>query len=126
MPKTTETQKSTAMDYLAAPRGEGIVKNLMALLGFQAPKGGRLPVGVKYDTLVAMNDVLSAEISAKGLYPNLVEDGRKETNIKEALLKGKRARTNKSRQFFAIKLLKFDITLTPMTNLTADSPIYLA
>ena len=38
---------------------------LMALLGFQAPKGGRLPVGVKYDTLVAMNDVLSAEISAE-------------------------------------------------------------
>ena len=65
MPKTTETQKSTAMDYLAAPRGEGIVKNHMALLGFQAPKGGRLPVGVKYDTLVAMNDVLSAEISTE-------------------------------------------------------------
>ena len=64
MPKTTETQKSTAMDYLAAPRGEGIVKNLMALLGFQAPKGGRLPVGVKYDTLVAMNDVLSAETTS--------------------------------------------------------------
>ena len=61
MPKTTETQKSTAMDYLSAPRNSGIVKNLMSLLGFTASEGGRLPVGVKYDTLVALNDVLSVE-----------------------------------------------------------------
>ena len=44
-PATTETQKGTAMDYLAAPRDSGIVKNLMAMLGFVAATGGRLPAG---------------------------------------------------------------------------------
>ncbi len=60
MPSTSTTQKSTAMDYLAAPRSEGIVKNLMALLGFVAPEKGRLPAGAKLDTLVALVDVLGA------------------------------------------------------------------
>ena len=32
-------------------------------MGFQAPKGGRLPAGVKYDSLVAMRDVFSIEES---------------------------------------------------------------
>jgi hypothetical protein len=58
MPSTTETQKSTAMDYLSAPRNEGLVKNLMTLIGFTAPEGGRLPAGVKYDTIIALNDVV--------------------------------------------------------------------
>ena len=59
MPKTSENQKSTAMDYLSAPRSEGLVVSLLALLGFEAPKGGRLPAGVKYDTIVALHDVFS-------------------------------------------------------------------
>jgi hypothetical protein len=54
MPSTTETQKSTAMDYLSAPRNEGLVKNLMTLIGFTAPEGGRLPAGVKYDTIISI------------------------------------------------------------------------
>ncbi len=54
-------QKSTAMDYLASPRSEGLVVGIMTLLGYTAPKGGRLPAGVKYDTLVALHDVLGAE-----------------------------------------------------------------
>ena len=29
MPASTETQKGTAMDYLAAPRDSGIVKSIM-------------------------------------------------------------------------------------------------
>ena len=63
MPKTTKDQKSTAMDYLSAPRSEGLVVSLLSLLGFEAPKGGRLPAGVKYDAIVAMRDVFSIEES---------------------------------------------------------------
>ena len=52
MVATKKDQKSTAMDYLASPRSEGLVVGIMTLLGYTAPKGGRLPAGVKYDTLV--------------------------------------------------------------------------
>jgi len=61
MPASSKTQKGTAMDYLSAPRDSGIVKNLMASLGYEAPKGGRLPAGVKYDTLVAIDEALTVE-----------------------------------------------------------------
>ena len=54
MPATSKTQKGTAMDYLSAPRDSGIVKSLMASIGYEAPKGGRLPAGVKLDTLIAL------------------------------------------------------------------------
>ena len=63
MPNTTVNQKSTAMDYLSAPRSEGLVVSLLSLLGWEAPKNGRLPAGVKYDTLIAMRDVFSIEES---------------------------------------------------------------
>ena len=61
MPATTEKQKGTAMDYLAAPRDSGIVKNLMVSIGYEAPKGGRLPAGVKLDTLIAINEAFTVE-----------------------------------------------------------------
>jgi len=61
MPATTKTQKGTAMDYLAAPRDSGIVKALMASIGYEAAKGGRLPAGVKYDTLIAISEALTVE-----------------------------------------------------------------
>ena len=51
------------MDYLSAPRSEGLVVSLLSLLGWEAPTNGRLPAGVKYDTLVAMRDVFSIEES---------------------------------------------------------------
>ena len=57
MVATKENQKSTAMDYLSAPRSEGLVVSLLSLLGFTAPENGRLPAGVKYDTIVALHDV---------------------------------------------------------------------
>ena len=63
MVATKKDQKSTAMDYLSAPRSEGLVVALLSLLGFEAPKGGRLPAGLKYDSLVAMSDVFSIEES---------------------------------------------------------------
>tara|TARA_R110002110_G_scaffold271080_1_gene486554 strand:+ start:166 stop:522 length:357 start_codon:yes stop_codon:yes gene_type:complete len=63
MVATKENQKSTAMDYLSAPRSEGLVVSLLSLLGWEAPKNGRLPAGVKYDTLIAMRDVFSIEES---------------------------------------------------------------
>ena len=59
MVATKTDQKSTAMDYLSAPRSEGLVVALLSILGWEAPKGGRLPAGVKYDTLIAMRDVFS-------------------------------------------------------------------
>ena len=61
MPATTEKQKGTAMDYLAAPRDSGIVKSLMASLGYAAPKGGRLPAGVKLDALIALDEAFTVE-----------------------------------------------------------------
>jgi hypothetical protein len=61
MVATKKDQKSTAMDYLASPRSEGLVAGIMTLLGYTAPKGGRLPAGVKYDTLVALKDVLGTD-----------------------------------------------------------------
>ena len=64
MPKTSKTQKSTAMDYLSAPRSDGLVVSLLSLLGWTAPKGGRLPAGVKYDTLIAMRDIFSISESS--------------------------------------------------------------
>ena len=71
MVATKSTQKSTAMDYLAAPRSEGLVVSLLTLLGFTAPKGGRLPVGVKLDTLTALRDVFSSEDASIAL--NMVQ-----------------------------------------------------
>ena len=71
MVATKSTQKSTAMDYLAAPRSDGLVVALLSLLGFTAPKGGRLPVGVKLDTLIALKDVFSSEDAETAL--NMVQ-----------------------------------------------------
>ena len=59
MPATTKTQKGTAMDYLAAPRDSGIVKSLMASIGYTAAEGGRLPAGVKLDALIAISEALT-------------------------------------------------------------------
>jgi len=61
MPATSKTQKGTAMDYLAAPRDSGIVKALMASIGYEAAKGGRLPAGVKYDTLIAISEAFTVD-----------------------------------------------------------------
>ena len=62
MVATKENQKSTAMDYLSAPRSEGLVVSLLSLLGFTAPENGRLPAGVKYDFIKAVDSVLSSKI----------------------------------------------------------------
>ena len=59
MVATKENQKSTAMDYFAAPRSEGLVVGILETIGFTAGDGGRLPAGVKYDTIVALHDVFS-------------------------------------------------------------------
>ena len=61
MPATSKSQKGTAMDYLSAPRDSGIVKSLMASIGYEAPKGGRLPAGVKLDTLIALDEAFTVE-----------------------------------------------------------------
>ena len=61
MPATSKSQKGTAMDYLSAPRDSGIVKEIMSLIGFTATKGGRLPAGCKYDTLIALRDALGSD-----------------------------------------------------------------
>ena len=81
MVATKKDQKSTAMDYLASPRSEGLVTGIMSLLGYTAPKGGRLPAGVKYDTLVALRDTLEAN-----------EDTQSMMASKIAQLQGNRSR----------------------------------
>ena len=62
MVATKENQKSTAMDYFAAPRHEGLVVGILEKVGFTAGDGGRLPAGVKYDFIKAnsiyINDML--------------------------------------------------------------------
>ena len=62
MEATKQNHKSTAMDYFAAPRHEGLVVGILSTLGFSAGDGGRLPAGVKYDTLVALDKVLGAKV----------------------------------------------------------------
>ena len=61
MPKTTENQKSIAMDYFSAPRSEGLVTDILSKIGYEAGEGGRLPAGVKYDFIKALDNVLSTE-----------------------------------------------------------------
>ena len=49
------------MDYLWAPKDEKLVSGLLDMLGFAGVgKSGRYPTGVKYDTLVALCDVVSS------------------------------------------------------------------
>ena len=74
MVATKKTQKSTAMDYLASPRSEGLVVSIMTLLGYTAPKGGRLPAGVKYDTLVALRDTLEANETCQSMMASKIAE----------------------------------------------------
>tara|TARA_Y100001951_G_scaffold97729_1_gene97708 strand:- start:1906 stop:2244 length:339 start_codon:yes stop_codon:yes gene_type:complete len=55
--------KKEVMDYLWAPKSEGIVAGLLDHLGFTGVgKSGRFPTGVKYDCLIAINEaVLTSE-----------------------------------------------------------------
>ena len=62
MVATKENQKSTAMDYFAAPRSEGLVVGILETIGFTAGDGGRLPAGVKYDFIKAVDSVLSTDV----------------------------------------------------------------
>ena len=74
MVATKATQKSTAMDYLASPRSEGLVVGIMTLLGWTAPKGGRLPAGVKYDTLVALRDTLETSEKTQSMMASRIAE----------------------------------------------------
>jgi|TARA_R110000824_G_scaffold1064_4_gene5880 hypothetical protein len=74
MVATKATQKSTAMDYLASPRSEGLVVAIMNLLGYSAPKGGRLPAGVKYDTLVALRALLETDDRSQSMMASKIAE----------------------------------------------------
>ena len=51
--------KKEVMDYLWAPKSEGIVSGMLAHLGFTGVgKSGRYPTGVKYDALIALNEAV--------------------------------------------------------------------
>ena len=39
----------------------------MALIGFVAPPNGRLPAGAKYDTIIALNDVVEANAEMQSM-----------------------------------------------------------
>ena len=47
------------MDFLWAPKSEGIVSDILNQIGIErVGSSARYPTGVKYDTLVAISDVL--------------------------------------------------------------------
>ena len=47
------------MDYLWAPKSEGIVSDILNQIGIEkVGTSARYPTGVKYDTLIAISDVL--------------------------------------------------------------------
>ena len=49
------------MDYLWAPKDEKVVSGLLDHLGFEGVgESKRYPTGVKYDTMIAISDVLHA------------------------------------------------------------------
>ena len=50
------------MDYLWAPKDEKVVSGLLDHLGFEGVgESKRYPTGVKYDTMIAISDVLRNE-----------------------------------------------------------------
>jgi hypothetical protein len=56
------------MDYLWAPKDEGIVSGLLDHLGFK-PVGvsSRYPAGIKYDTLLAISEMLQSNDKASSM-----------------------------------------------------------
>ena len=47
------------MDYLWAPKSEGVVSDILDHIGItKVGTSNRYPTGVKYDTLIAISDVL--------------------------------------------------------------------
>ena len=47
------------MDYLWAPKSEGVVSDILNHIGIEkVGTSSRYPTGVKYDTLIAISDVL--------------------------------------------------------------------
>ena len=47
------------MDYLWAPKSEGVVSDILDHIGIEkVGTSSRYPTGVKYDTLIAISDVL--------------------------------------------------------------------
>ena len=54
---------TTAMEYLSAPVGDGVVSSLLALFGVEKV-AGRYPMGAKADALRAMADFFAGSKSA--------------------------------------------------------------
>ncbi len=56
------------MDYLWAPKDEGVVSGILNHLGFE-PVGvsSRYPAGIKYDTLIAISEMLSSNDKASSM-----------------------------------------------------------
>ena len=48
------------MDYLWAPKSEGVVSDILNHIGIEkVGTSSRYPTGVKYDTLIAISDAVS-------------------------------------------------------------------
>ena len=61
------------MDYLWAPKDEKLVSSLLDSLGFtKVGESKRYPTGVKYDTLVAICDVISSNEKTASLVASQV------------------------------------------------------
>jgi hypothetical protein len=75
------------MDYLWAPKSEDVVSNLLTHIGVgKVGESKRFPTGVKYDTLIAISDVLHANDEMASMVASQVEllQGRRKTSGRKA------------------------------------------
>ena len=63
------------MDYLWAPKDEGVVSGILNHLGFE-PVGvsSRYPAGIKYDTLIAISEMLLSNDKASSMVASRTHD----------------------------------------------------
>jgi len=74
------------MDYFWAPKDEGVVSGILDLLGFSTVgKSARYPAGIKYDTLIAISEMLSSNEKASSMVASRTHE-----------LQGQRVRTGKA------------------------------
>jgi hypothetical protein len=63
------------MDYLWAPKSEGIVSGILDHIGMtKVGESQRYPTGVKYDTLVAISDVIHSDSKVASMVASRTHD----------------------------------------------------
>ncbi len=71
------------MDYLWAPKDEGVVSGILDHLGFQ-PVGvsSRYPAGIKYDTLIAISEMLASNDKASSMVASRTHELQGDRKVK--------------------------------------------